>query len=322
MLDFHRIEELLVLFRKNLMNLYLDVLKTLLFFFSFSQILNAQSFEGFIHSNGADLYYKTMGTGEPIVILHGGPGLDHTYLLPQLKELSLQHKIIFYDQRATGRSTGNVDSVSMSPHQFVEDLETLRKELKIDQLNLLGHSWGALLAMHYASRYPNNLKTLILVNAPGPTADYFNDFIIQRTLRTTHQDSLDYARIMSDPGFAAGSISSMQEYIRTVFKAYLFDRKNIDRLTITFNEMTAKNIIPIFYMSLKFYPFDLRASLAMVQCRTLIMHGDHDVIPVQYAEQVRATIRGSKLVVFKECGHFPFIEHHAQFIRSVEDFMR
>lgn len=301
---------------------FFGILKSAFFFLYLSQFLFSQSVEGFIHGDGANLYYKTIGNGEPIVILHGGPGLDHTYLLPQLKELSDQHKIIFYDQRATGRSTGFVDSVSMSPHQFVEDLETLRKELKINKLNLLGHSWGALLSMHYASTYPNNVNTLILVNTPGPTAEYFNDFITQRTLRTTHLDSLDYGRIMSDPGFAAGSISSMQEYIRTVFKAYLFDRKNIDRLTITFNELTARNILPIFYMSLKFYPFDLRTSLATVQCRTLIIHGDHDVIPVQYAEQVRSTIRGSKLIVFKDCGHFPFVEHHDQFIRSVKDFMR
>ena len=102
--------------------------------------------EGFANVNDVQLYYKIIGEGEPIVVLHGGPGFDHNHMLPFV-ELANDYKVIFYDQRATGNSTGNVDVNSITVDNFVEDLEGLRKKLNLGRVTLVGHSWGAMLAM-------------------------------------------------------------------------------------------------------------------------------------------------------------------------------
>lgn len=115
--------------------------------------------EGTVRSNGVQLYYKIVGEGEPVVILHGGPGFDHNHMLP-FGELAHDHKVVFYDQRATGNSTGALDSGSITVDNFVEDLEGLRKKLNPGKMNLLGHSWGAGLAMFYGIKYPAESEDL------------------------------------------------------------------------------------------------------------------------------------------------------------------
>jgi len=98
--------------------------------------------EGFINVNDIQLYYKVMGKGEPVVVLHGGPDLDHNHMLP-LAELADNYKVVFYDQRMTGNSTGIPDAGSITVNNFVQDLEQIRKQLKLGKMHLLGHSWGA-----------------------------------------------------------------------------------------------------------------------------------------------------------------------------------
>ena len=92
--------------------------------------------EGLKEINGTQLYYKILGEGEPIVVLHGGPGLDHSYFLPQMSELAKSHRLIFFDQRLSGRSSAFVDSNAVSMDHFVEDLDGIRLAFKLDKMNL------------------------------------------------------------------------------------------------------------------------------------------------------------------------------------------
>lgn len=84
--------------------------------------------EGFVAVDGdAQLFYRTAGTGSPIVVLHGGPGMSQDYLLPYMYQLAANNQVIFYDQRGGGRSTGEVNASWMTTDQFIEDLEKLRQ---------------------------------------------------------------------------------------------------------------------------------------------------------------------------------------------------
>ncbi len=111
--------------------------------------------KGYKIINGVSLYYETIGDGTPIVVVHGGPGLDHSYLLPQMGELAKGYKLIFYDQRAMGKSSADFDTNLMTMNSFVEDLEGIRKAFGLEKMNLMGHSWGGLVSMFYAIRYPD-----------------------------------------------------------------------------------------------------------------------------------------------------------------------
>jgi proline iminopeptidase len=92
--------------------------------------------------NGTELYVKRIGAGEPVVIVHGGPMLEHGYLLPHLRPLADNHELIFYDQRLSGRSAARVDSASVRIATFVDDIEEIRRSLGLQRMHLLGHSWG------------------------------------------------------------------------------------------------------------------------------------------------------------------------------------
>jgi proline iminopeptidase len=113
----------------------------------------------------ASLFVKVMGQGYPLVLMHGGPSLDHTTLLP-LQPLADQFTLIFYDHRCNGRSEG-AEVTSMTMDNLTADADALRQALGYDQWAVLGHSFGGNVALEYALRYPQNLSHLILMNTCG-----------------------------------------------------------------------------------------------------------------------------------------------------------
>src|SRR5512136_1148522 len=111
------------------------------------------------------LFVKVMGQGYPLVLMHGGPGLDHTSLLP-LQPLADQFTLIFYDHRCNGRSEG-AEVSSMTFENLTADADALRQTLGFDKWAVLGHSFGGQVALEYALRYPDSLSHLILVDTGG-----------------------------------------------------------------------------------------------------------------------------------------------------------
>lgn len=91
------------------------------------------------------LFYQKFGSGQPLLIIHGGPGLDHTYLLPQMLERAEDYELIFYDQRGCGASLNeNFNSNYINIEQFLEDIECLRTEFGYKKMSVLGHSFGGM----------------------------------------------------------------------------------------------------------------------------------------------------------------------------------
>ena len=103
--------------------------------------------------NGVDLYERRIGSGDPVVVLHGGPGAHHDYLLPGFDALAAGHELIYYDQRGGGRSPVSRET-PVGWREQVSDLEALRVHWGIERLTLAGYSWGGLLAMLYATEFP------------------------------------------------------------------------------------------------------------------------------------------------------------------------
>ncbi len=114
---------------------------------------------------GVSLFVNVIGHGYPLVLMHGGPGLDHTSLLP-LRPLADQFTLIFYDHRCNGRSEG-AEVTSMTWENLTADAETLRQTLGFKKWAVLGHSFGGMVALEYALRYPASLSHLILMDTGG-----------------------------------------------------------------------------------------------------------------------------------------------------------
>jgi proline iminopeptidase len=126
---------------------------------------------------GASLYARTIGQGRPMIVLHGGPDFDQAYLLPDLDRLKDVFQLIYYDQRGRGRSADNVQPPDVTLSSDIEDIDRVRRHFRLDAPVILGHSWGTVLALEYARRYPTRVSHLVLMN-PAPVSA--KDFALLR----------------------------------------------------------------------------------------------------------------------------------------------
>jgi len=113
--------------------------------------------EGHVAVPGARLFCRALGDGMPLIVLHGGPDFDHHYLVPELDCLASRFRLIYYDQRGRGRSSEGVTPEDVGIASEVDDLERVRRHFGLDSMALLGHSWGSLLALEYATRHPERV---------------------------------------------------------------------------------------------------------------------------------------------------------------------
>src|SRR5258708_3842278 len=125
--------------------------------------------EGFVDAHGALVYYKTLGRGQPLLILHGGPGASHDYFLPHLLPLARRHRLVFIDERGSGRSERLENPRTYTVENMVEDTEAVRQALGLDRVALLGHSYGGILAQAYAFKYQAHLTHLLLCSTVHST---------------------------------------------------------------------------------------------------------------------------------------------------------
>jgi proline iminopeptidase len=304
--------------------------KIVVSFFSFVIILSitsgckqekpANPEEGRKNVNGTELYYKTIGEGEPIVVLHGGPGFEHTYLLPGMAKLSDKHKLIFYDQRGSGRSLEITDSSSITIDNFVEDLEGIRKSFGLNKMNILGHSWGGLLGMLYAIKYPQNLNSLMLINTAPARSDFWDEFDVNMNRNRSYEDSIEIATLKTSDDYKNIKTETLEKYFKLFFKAYFYNQNLADSLNFKFTQRTFKDRFMIYRLYDYLRKFNILDQLSVIQCPTLIIHGDADPIPVSYIEELQQNISNSHLFVIKQCGHFPYVEKPDEFSRLIYDF--
>lgn len=163
--------------------------------------------EGSLTVPGAQLYLRDVGTGTTLIVLHGGPDFNHNYLLPEMDTLAGNFRLIYYDQRGRGKSSGEVAPDEVTIESEVEDLDCVRRHFGLDAVALLGHSWGCLLAMEYATCHPDRTSGLILMNpAPASHVD-LTRFRKQREVEEAENLST-MRRLAATEGFAEGDIEA------------------------------------------------------------------------------------------------------------------
>ncbi|MGZ6133919.1 MAG: alpha/beta fold hydrolase, partial [Myxococcaceae bacterium] len=118
--------------------------------------------EGFVDNGGVLIYFKSVGRGPPLVIVHGGPGASHDYLLPNVYRLATSYRLIFIDERGSGRSPRLEDTRQYTVEKMADDVEAVRVALQLGKIALLGHSYGGVVVQAYAFKYQDHLSHLIL----------------------------------------------------------------------------------------------------------------------------------------------------------------
>lgn len=278
---------------------------------------------GYMNFNDGKIYYEIHGmdniSSEPIFILHGGPAIDHTYLTPQLFSLAKHHRVVFYDQRGVGKSTNTpYDNQHMSNEKYVEDLEALRKHLGYKKIILLGHSYGGYLAMKYSITYTDCVSHMILANSSAANNTGINMFFESWQERMKPiQSQLD--QITTSSKYQSHDLDMTNQYLNLVFAQYFCNKSKFEELT---PDTLSGYWETIGVMSDALTePFDFLASLRKLNIPTLIIHGKEDIVPLSTVEEIHEVLPDSKLVVIKDCDHFPYIEKPTEFFSAIEEFL-
>ncbi len=272
--------------------------------------------ERIVESGPARLFVRDVGEGRPLVVVHGGPDFDHQYLLPELDRLAAVRRLVYYDQRGRGRSFIGEVAADVTVRSEVEDLDAIRRALHLGSIVVLGHSWGALVAMEYALAFPASVSHLILISPAPASPDDATD--LRRCLRDSRSvEQLDrMAALAASPAFQAGDVESDAAYYRIHFAAALrrpeLVDEVVDRLRRGFSNagiVAARAIEEHLYdQTWRSADYDLLTRLGQLHVPTLIIHGDGDLIPLELARHVADAIPDARLEVLNDCGHFAYLE--------------
>lgn len=286
-----------------------------------------QRHDGFIAACGAIIYYETIGNGHPLMVLHGGPGLSHTYFLPYLLPLAKHHRLIFLDERGSGRSQRLTDLSGYTLANMACDVNAVRLALDVKTLDVMGHSFGGVLAQEYAIKYPSAVRRLVLAS----------------TWSSARRINEDFSRIKNaiDPDLRARIEAMEQKSIIGTDGAQLPEyRKLADEAEAPYNFVgrppawdardeglgwdvliTMWGSRSDFHIDGNLAGVDFVPQLRNLKIPTLIIYGDHDLLTAASAAESHEAIRGSKMITLMPSGHMTFVDQTTVFLSDIETFL-
>ncbi|HEU4725780.1 MAG TPA: alpha/beta fold hydrolase [Candidatus Eisenbacteria bacterium] len=268
---------------------------------------------------GATIWFEIRGAtaGRPLVMVNGGPGFAHDYVLcsDAWDALAKRRRVVFYDQRGTGRSGALAKDQTCTLADQIADLEALRQELRADKIDLIGHSWGGYLVMAYAVRHPDRVARLIIADSASPKwtdTDFIFKYVFPEG--TDRQGALDFADALGD---SASGAASMREYFGMLFVS---TAKRDEFIANSSRYPYAKSVNEILNGELS--RLDMWPVIPSLTIPTLVLTGRYDInVAPSTAWKIHKAIPGSTWAVFEKSGHLPYFEEPEQFVRVVEGFL-
>ena len=268
--------------------------------------------------DGVELYTRTVGEGPDTIVLHGGPGAHHDYLLPHFDALATGRRLRYYDQRGGGRSPVG-RGVAVGWREHVADLNALIDHWGVAPATLLGYSWGGLLALLYSATHPDRVGRLALVSPAPASPEHRAEF--QRR----------FAERMAHPHVVGAREELRQSDIRQRDPAGY--RKKAFQLSVAgyFKDPSHAQDLTPFRVTGRTQQAvwesvtgsDLRTELTELcelSIPALVIHGRHDPIPLETAQTV-ASCLNARLEVFEDSGHVPYVEDFEDFVAVLDSFL-
>lgn len=264
--------------------------------------------------------YRRKGSGPPVVCHPGGPGFSSLYF-GDLAGLGERFELILVDPRGTGATPRPDDPRAYALSDYADDLEELRDELGLEQLNLLGHSHGGMVAMAYAAAHPGRVRRLVLASTtPRFGAE-------QEAAMTTAMEAKADEPWYEDASAALaaeqeGEFETDEELRDLALREFPFyfarfgesERAYLETLR---DEVPNADALLLFNREI-FQVFDLRPELGRIDAPTLVITGAEDFItgPIG-ANEIAAEIAGAETLILPDTGHFIFVEARERFREEV-----
>lgn len=277
--------------------------------------------EGTTNNGDAKIYYRVFGTGKPILIINGGPGMNSNGFAELAQRLSFNNQTIIYDQRGTGQSTlDKIDSSTITMKLMAEDIEALRKHLNIKSWIVLGHSFGGMLASYYAAEYPKRIDAMILSSSGGIDLDlltYVQESINSRLTATEYKEVNFWTTKISD-----GDTTHATRLKRgmALAPAYVVNKKNT---AIIAERLTQGNTLinELIWSDLRKIKFDCSQKLADFKKPVLIIQGTEDVVKERTALKAHEVLKNSRVVLLERSGHYGWLDAPPDYFKEVNEFV-
>ena len=261
--------------------------------------------EGFLERPFGRTWYRVTGEGgrTPLVCLHGGPGSTHNYFRP-LERLADERPVVLYDQLGCGRSD-RPDGLAWSLALFTDELDRLREQLGLDEIHLLGTSWGGMLALEHALARPRSVRSLVL----SSTLASADEWVVE-------------AKRLRD-GIEGDDREVLEEFERRHFfrgdaEPLELVRMREERNTAVYEAMWGPNE---WTMTGALAGWDVRPRLGELSMPTLVLRGAHDLSTSAIAKTLTSGIPHAREVVFAESSHTPVLEETERYLQTVRDFL-
>ncbi|MEM7169439.1 MAG: proline iminopeptidase-family hydrolase [Pseudomonadota bacterium] len=282
--------------------------------------------EGLVKVQGGRIWFGIAGdmrsANDPLLVIHGGPGMSHDYLYP-LTDLSLERAVIFYDQLDAGRSDRPNNPENWNLERFLGEIDVLRDHLGLEDLCLFGNSWGGTLAAAYGAGQSGGVKKLVLSSPLLNTDQWLSDNALYRNalpanLRQVMEECESNGMTDSPAYIDAVEVFYRRHLCRTdPWPGYVID--TFDKLNETCyagmwgpNEFTCTGILS---------GYDGTSELKKIKAPTLITCGQFDEATPATCQSYAEIIPNSKVLVFEDSSHFAFVEQRSIFKKEVEDFL-
>jgi proline iminopeptidase len=276
---------------------------------------------GTIPAAGTELAYLRIGEGAPLVVIPGGPRFGYAHLRPALDVLANGREVVYIDERGSGSSlAGDLDSISTEG--TLSDLDAVLDGLELEQVALAGHSLAAHMAALYAATRPERVGALLLLNPAPPFApEHREQFGKEMTSRRTPEDADELERIKASSEYEAGDVAAVERYYQVLYVPFFDDRQVAlsTQYRLTENRTTNRDTAQRLFAD--FGEHALPTKLGSIACPTLVIHGEHDPVPVASSAAIADAIPQGQLVVVPGSSHYGFLESPEAVAAAVEPFL-
>ena len=282
--------------------------------------------EGYVEVEGGRVWYRRLGEGDalPVLLLHGGPGAAHDYMLPLAERLSEHRPAIVYDQLGCGRADRPDDTSLWTVDRSVTEVDQVRAALGLDRCHLLGQSWGGWLAIDYMARGPVGVAGLVLASTSASIAQFVagarrlidalpepHRTALQELGARGEYDHPDYRA--AEQEFYRRHLCRMDPWPEALVRSS--DQMEGNQVYATMNGPTEFDVIGLLR------DWDRTADLGRIRVPTLVTCGRYDEITPSCSETVTRGIPDARMHVFEESAHCAHLEEADDYARIVEAFL-
>jgi len=270
---------------------------------------------------GTELAYLRIGEGAPLVVIPGGPRFGFAHLRPALDVLANGCEVIYVDERGSGSSPAG-DPASISTAGTLSDLDAFLDGLELEQVALAGHSLAAHMVALYAATRSERVRALVLLNPAPPFAPELREqFMKEMASRRTSADADEIQRIETSSEYEAGDVPAVERYYQVFYVPFFNERQVALSTQYRLTENRTKNRDTAQRIFADFGEHALPMRLGSISCPTLVIHGEHDPVPVASSAAIADAIPQGQLVVIPGSSHYGFLESPETVAAAVEPFL-